>query len=174
MQYFVKAVATDEELQETLAYGQANIAGPGLLPNTSDWFGRFRNAANGSNDFLIDRDRQRNGGGIPGFTGVEGILNQDSVATWSMEPIYDRTQEHLGSTDAMIIRVRRRLIDAARALAEQGTIPPGVDQPRAYELRAGSIVLPEGADWLEATAERQRAFVEHAGLDPDLVGTSYR
>ena len=32
--------------------------------------------------------------------------------TGSMGPIYDRSQEHLGTTDAMVIRVRRRLIAA--------------------------------------------------------------
>jgi hypothetical protein len=30
-------------------------------------------------------------------------------------PIYDRRQEHLGTSDAMVIRVRRRLIAAIKA-----------------------------------------------------------
>jgi hypothetical protein len=46
-----------------------------------------------------------------------------------MGPITDRTQEHLGSTDAMLIQVRRRLINAAKALRDSGVTPPGVDDP---------------------------------------------
>ena len=53
--------------------------------------------------------------------------------TWSMGTIFDRSQEHLGSTDTLIIRVRRRLLAAARALEERGTTPPGVDHPRSTE-----------------------------------------
>jgi phthalate 4,5-dioxygenase len=34
-------------------------SGESLLPNTSDWYGRFRLGANSTNDYLIDRDRQR-------------------------------------------------------------------------------------------------------------------
>ena len=37
-----------------------------------------------------------------------------------MGAIYDRTQEHLGSSDQMVIRTRKRLIDAARALRDHG------------------------------------------------------
>ena len=34
--------------------------------------------------------------------------------TEAMGPIYRRWKEHLGSTDAMVIFVRRRLLDAAQ------------------------------------------------------------
>jgi hypothetical protein len=44
------------------------------------------------------------------FTGIPGIHTQDQAITESMGTIYDRTQEHLGSSDAMVIRVRRRLM----------------------------------------------------------------
>ena len=44
----------------------------------------------------------------------------------------DRRIEHLGTADAMIIRVRRRLLEAARALRDHGTVPPGVDDPNVY------------------------------------------
>ena len=48
-----------------------------------------------------------------------------------MGPIMDRTKEHLGTADATIIRVRRRMLEAARALRERGVTPPGVESPRA-------------------------------------------
>jgi len=87
-----------------------------------------------------------------------------------MGPIYDRTQEQLGSSDAMVIRVRRRLIAAARALADQGTVPPGVDNPGVYRQRSGGVILDEDADWVEATKDLRQAYVSHPELDPAVVG----
>ncbi|HET8618364.1 MAG TPA: hypothetical protein VFM27_05375, partial [Acidimicrobiales bacterium] len=67
-------------------------------------------------------------------------------------------------------RVRRRLIAAVKAHQASGTVPPGVDDPEAYRVRSGGIFLPKGADWVEATRELRRAFVEHPELDPTLNG----
>jgi hypothetical protein len=75
--------------------------------------------------------------------------------------IYQRTQEHLGTTDSMIIRVRRALIRAAEALREQGVVPPGVDSPEAYAQRSGGVILPRNVDWFEATRDLRKAFVQH-------------
>jgi nitrite reductase/ring-hydroxylating ferredoxin subunit len=127
----------------------------GFRPETSDWNGRFRRKANIENDFLIDREQQRTMGT---FSGVPSDA-QDPMAQESMGPIYERTQEHLGMTDSMIIRTRRRLITAARALREEGTIPPGVDNPELYRLRSGGALLPKGVDGLAATHELQRGRV---------------
>jgi hypothetical protein len=87
-----------------------------------------------------------------------------------MGPIFDRTTEHLGSSDAMVIRTRRRLLDAARALAHSGTVPPGVDQPDVYRQRSGGIILPEDTNWVEATHELRKAYVPHPELNPALAG----
>jgi phthalate 4,5-dioxygenase len=46
-----------------------------------------------------------------------------------MGPITDHNFEHLAPSDQMITRTRRRLLMAARALRENGTLPPGVDSP---------------------------------------------
>ena len=69
------------------------------------------------------------------------------------EPIYDRTQEHLGTTDAMVIFMRRRLLDAARALREQGVVPANVDDASLYRVRPASVVLPDGASWISGDGE---------------------
>ncbi len=74
-----------------------------------------------------------------------------------MGPIYDRTQEHLGTSDAMVIRTRRRVLNAARALRDDGTVPPGVDDPSLYRHRSGGVILPRDADWLEATKDLRQA-----------------
>jgi hypothetical protein len=121
------------------------------------------------NDFLIDRDLQRSNQGPNGFTGIAGVSRQDQAVTNSMGAIYDRSKEHLGSSDAMIIRVRRRLLNVVRGFAETGTTPPGVDDPEAYRVRSGSCVLPKNVDWLEATGNLRQAFVDHADLDRSLL-----
>jgi phthalate 4,5-dioxygenase len=95
---------------------------------------------------------------------------QDAAMTTSMGLVMDRTTEHLGSTDAMVIQVRRRLINAVKAHVERGVTPPGVDDPRVYHVRSGGVFLPEGADWVEATRELRKAYVEHPELDPMLNG----
>src|SRR2546422_691686 len=92
-------------------------------------------------------------------TGIAGIHQQDQAITESMGPIYDRTQEHLGTSDAMVIRTRRRAINAAKALRDTGDVPPGVDDPKLYRCRSGGVILPRAADWLDATKELRQVFV---------------
>ena len=58
----------------------------------------------------------------------------------------------------LIIRARRRLMGAARALAEHGFTPPGVDAPEGYRQRSGGVVLPNDADWWQMTAELRGRF----------------
>ena len=72
-----------------------------------------------------------------------------------MGVVYQRDKEHLGVTDSGIIRMRRLLIQAAKALRENGTIPPAVDSPDLYKVRSGGIVLPNGASGIEATQDLQ-------------------
>jgi phthalate 4,5-dioxygenase len=151
--------------------GGANpvVRGP-QLPNSTDWYGRFRPEQSLDNDFRIDREAQRRNTGSEGYTGISGIAMQDAAMTGSMGPIYDRTREHLGTTDAMIIRVRRRLIAAVQAHMTRGVTPPGVDDPQAYRVRSGGVFLAPEADWVDSTHELRQAFVEHPELDPALNG----
>ena len=127
---------------------------PEFLPDTTDWLGRFRLAQRRDNDYLIDRAAQRAGS----YTGIAGIHQQDQAITESMGAIIERPEEHLGSADAMIIRTRRRVLAAGRALRDREEVPPGVDAPAVYRQRSGGVVLPRAADWLAATEELRRAF----------------
>jgi hypothetical protein len=69
------------------------------------------------------------------------------MATESMGSIYDRTQEHLGTTDKAIIRMRQILIQAAKDL-EQGIEPPALDASLPYDrIRSGEKILAPGEDW---------------------------
>jgi hypothetical protein len=65
-----------------------------------------------------------------------------------------------------IIRVRRRVLMAARALAEQGETPPGVDTPEVFGARAGGVFLPNDAEWLEATEELAPSVCPARGAQP--------
>jgi hypothetical protein len=130
----------------------------GNLPNTTDWYGRWRVGSNLRNDFEIDRAMQRRNAGNNGYTGIVGNM-QDQAIIESMGGIYDRSHEHLGTSDAMIIRTRRRLLEAARAF-ERGVMPPGVDNPEIYRVRSAVTLLPKGVDWLEATSEIRTAFTK--------------
>jgi phthalate 4,5-dioxygenase len=141
-----------------------------MQPRTTDWYGRWRPVVQPDNDFLIDRDVQRKNAGASGYTGITGIAMQDAAVTSSMGAIYDRRQEHLGTSDAMVIRVRRRVIAAIKAHMQHGTVPPGVDHPEAYRVRSGGVLLPEGADWVDSTRELRKAFVDHPQLDAALNG----
>jgi hypothetical protein len=61
----------------------------------------------------------------------------------------------------MVIRTRRRVVNAAKAFAT-GVLPPGVDDPSIYHQRSGGVILPRSTDWLEATTNLRKAFVSHA------------
>ena len=76
-----------------------------------------------------------------------------------MGAIYDRTHEHLGTSDSMVIRTRRRLINAVKALRDHSAVPPGVDDAALYRMRSGGVILPRSADWLEATKQLRRPTV---------------
>jgi phenylpropionate dioxygenase-like ring-hydroxylating dioxygenase large terminal subunit len=134
------------------------------LPNTTDWYGRFRLPQDASNDYQIDRDKQRT---LQSYTGLSSVHLEDLAVTESMGTLLDRSAEHLGTSDVMVIRTRRRLIAAAQALREQGEVPPGAENPTVYRTRSGSIFLPRGADWVTATEDLRKAFVEHPALESE-------
>jgi hypothetical protein len=107
--------------------------------------------ANAENDYLIDRDAQRND---LIYTGISHIHMQDQAITESMGDIVDHSFEHLAPSDQMITRTRRRLLMAARALRENGAVPPGVDDPGIYmQARSGEAVLAAD-DWQSAYRDR--------------------
>ncbi len=138
---------------------RSDVLGREYLPNGTGWFDRFNITQTYENDFLIDRESQRT---WQSYTGITGIRQQDMAMTESMGTIMDRTNEHLGTTDQLIIRTRRKLLAAAHALAADGTPPPGVNQPEAYHNRSGGIVLPRSADWWEATRAVREQFLPQA------------
>jgi phenylpropionate dioxygenase-like ring-hydroxylating dioxygenase large terminal subunit len=133
--------------------------GQRYLPNDTSWFGRWRLAANASNDYLIDRELQK----TASYSGIDGIHAQDQAMTESMGGVVDHGKEHLAVSDLMIGRTRRRIIQAARAAAE-GIAPPGVDNPETYQgARGGDFTAPATIGWLEAYSNQLRAAANPTG-----------
>lgn len=144
--WWKKAVAANAQPQP--AYKDGTLVGgtgrtDNLLPNTTDWLGRFRLAANPANDWLIDREAQRDGSN---FTGIEGIHLQDQAITESMGGIVDHDHEHLAPSDLMITRTRRRMLIAMRALRDKGELPPGAEDPSVYRGARSGYMLTDGLD----------------------------
>ncbi len=130
------------------------------LPNTTDWFGRWRLKENMQNDYMIDRDAQRSSI----YSGITGIHLQDQAITESMGPITDYSFEHLAASDRMVVATRRRLVEAIRAMEESGMVPPGVDNPQiCLGARGGDFIAPDGMNWKDAYAQNLGAATNPTG-----------
>jgi phthalate 4,5-dioxygenase len=99
--------------------------------------GTFRPKANKDNDYLIDRQSQKE---KRTFSGVSGFAVQDSSLQESMGPIQELHGEKLLPTDRAIVMARRMLYDAATNL-EADTEPPAVDGDQQC-VRAAGVLLP--------------------------------
>jgi len=127
------------------------------LPNTTDWYGRWRLTQNPSNDWMIDRAAQKSG---EIFTGIASIHGQDQAVTESMGGITNHGFENLAPSDVMIARTRRRLLRTARAVKKDGMVPPGVDDPDIYfGVRSGDFLADDKIDWRDAYEAQLRAAV---------------
>lgn len=140
--------------QETTAMDSGLGIHAALIPGT------FRTVANKENDYLVDRVAQRE---KRTFSGIHGFGQQDSAIQETMGAIQDRSVEKLGTSDIGIITARRRLFEAATALRENGTPPPGRDRA-ALQVRAAALLLPKDLPFSEGlgdalVADPQRAVV---------------
>jgi phenylpropionate dioxygenase-like ring-hydroxylating dioxygenase large terminal subunit len=104
--------------------------------------GTFRPVANRTNDYLIDRAKQKSG---RHYSGVKGLAMQDASIQESQGIIADRTVEHLVTTDRAIVAARQRLLKAAEEL-QKGGKAPGLS-PEAQLVRSASFVIPVDAEF---------------------------
>jgi phenylpropionate dioxygenase-like ring-hydroxylating dioxygenase large terminal subunit len=118
---------------------------PDLLPNTSDWYGRWRTPGNRANDHQMDRGAQRRN---ESYTGIFSVHMQDQAITESMGPMVDHSFETLAPSDLMIARTRQRILRAVREFTGEGIVPPGVDDPGLFMgARSGQFLAPRGVEW---------------------------
>ncbi|MCA1646850.1 MAG: Rieske 2Fe-2S domain-containing protein [Chloroflexi bacterium] len=110
----------------------------------------FRPLRNKGNDYLVDRALQRSG---RSYTGIRGIREEDLAVQEGMGEIFDRSGEHLGSSDLAVIAMRRRLLEAVNALAERTEVPYEANNADRYRVRSAALVLPRDVAWNEGAAE---------------------
>lgn len=105
----------------------------------------YRKRMSAENTWLQDRPRMESG---ETWSGIKGVNLEDIAVEESMGAIYDRSKEHLGTSDVAVIRMRRVMLDAARALAERGEAPLGTRETLPYELlRAEEGMVPLNDSW---------------------------
>jgi phenylpropionate dioxygenase-like ring-hydroxylating dioxygenase large terminal subunit len=119
IQYLHDRAFTSDERGRLMTGTGAHIPPDGYLPATPEPGGAWMPKANRTNNYLQDRAQQR----TVSFSGIRGIWAQDRACTEGMGAIMDRTQEHLVSSDATIVQMRRMLLAALKA----GGTPPGVN-----------------------------------------------
>jgi phenylpropionate dioxygenase-like ring-hydroxylating dioxygenase large terminal subunit len=133
-------IATPRSRYAEARRGPSGRASAAALATTGPILPRDYNAAN---DYQIDRKRQR----TELFSGVDHFVSQDFMVTESMGPIYDRTAEHLGTTDKAVIRMRRLLLDSARK-QQEGMDPAALDASLPWQsIRSAERILERGEDW---------------------------
>jgi len=119
-------------------------------PEVPEPYGHVRPNAQKANDYLINWETQKNK-----RIGVAGVNLQDKCVQENEGPgpILDRTKENLCVGDMTIIRARRILRNAALALRDKGEVPPGVQDPGIYRVRAASVAVPKSENWVEFTKD---------------------
>ena len=113
---------------------------PAMIPGT------WQTRDNVHNDYNVNRVAQRNFS----YTGIKTFPLQDiAMMENQWGPIADRTQEHLTSMDYMIIKVRRRLLAAAKAMAK-GIEPEAPWHPEEYRWHREIVTVLDGGTIEEA------------------------
>jgi len=107
-----------------------------FLPNTTDWLGRWRLAANASNDWHIDRAAQHDN---VIYSGIDTIHLQDQAVTESMGVILDHAFEHLASSDQCRAAASRQLL--ARACLLVASARAFAKRVRVFDTRVGGAPL---------------------------------
>ena len=100
--------------------------------------GTYNPVRNKTNEYLIDRELQR----TATYTGIFGVNDQDRAIQEGMGAIFDRSQEHLATSDIAIIAARQRLLKTVRDL-QNGIEPYAAQHPEIYAVRALDAVCAE-------------------------------
>ena len=107
----------------------------------------FRPFRNRDNSWLIDREMQRR----QNFSGITKVNAQDRAVQELQGRIVDRTKEHLGPADKVMISARQLLLRAAKTVAA-GEIPMGADASY-YCARGATKIIPADGSWQELMRE---------------------
>jgi nitrite reductase/ring-hydroxylating ferredoxin subunit len=137
---------TPENLLNSQLPAEPGVLG-GIGPMKDHQVGRFFAnwwpEVNAETDFNMNLDAKK----TKSFTGIPGVRLQDSAVIYSMGRIMPRYREHLGTADATIIRARRVILGAVKALQVKGTPPPGSLDAEMYRVRQCETILQPTQDW---------------------------
>ena len=112
------------------------------------------------NDYKVDRELQK----TRLWAGITNFVSQDLMVTESAGAIWDRSREHLGTTDRSLIKMRQILLSAAKNLAK-GIEPPAIDPGLNYKaIRSAEKVLAPGEDWRLLGTDADPIVIEKLGL----------
>jgi phenylpropionate dioxygenase-like ring-hydroxylating dioxygenase large terminal subunit len=91
-----------------------------------------RHVRRAANRYLQDRDEMKRDDTFAGMGRY--APGQDAFAIETAGSIQDRTEEHLGSTDIVIIEVRKALLNAIKQMDETGEAPGLLRDPRENQF----------------------------------------
>ncbi|WP_068297813.1 Rieske 2Fe-2S domain-containing protein [Pararhodobacter sp. CCB-MM2] len=109
-------------------------------------YGRYISKYRRETGYQFDPEAQR----TTWFSGLPGLWVQDAACQSGVLRVYDRTLEHLCTSDTGIAMTRRMLLETAHAFAESGQRPERFADPDLYMVRAVSMKLPKDQLWDEA------------------------
>jgi phthalate 4,5-dioxygenase len=130
-------------------------------PIPADWmnlYGRnsgdpdFFNSDMGNRGNMWHQDREAMKRGH--WSGIVGRGNayEDFVIQESMGPIVDRSKQHLGRCDLVILRAQGMLLRAIEAFKAEGRLSFAGEDVEFAKIRAISVAYPRGGDWKEIDA----------------------
>lgn len=122
---------------------------PDVPHNVPYW--RYLSKYNRANNFLFDYELQQ----TTYFSGLPGLWVQDSACQVGAS-LAPRDREHLTSSDAGIVVVRRLMRDLVAAYEEAGELPPAATDPDVLRARSVAAVLKSDESWAEALEEYMR------------------
>ncbi len=99
------------------------------------------------------------------FSGVVGASIQDRAVQESMGPVFDRTQEHLGTSDKAVIFYRRLILRKLNEM-DQDLALPGTAEGLDLNQRAASVYMRSDMPWQQAVRwiEAQEAGLKEPAL----------
>jgi hypothetical protein len=119
----------------------------------------YKTVHNLENMHLQDRDRMKRGN----FSGVLGASIQDRAVQESMGSLFDRTQEHLGTSDKAVIFYRKLLLKKLQEM-DEGKSLPGHDPALDYNQRACSFNIPADIPWQDVVKWQLEYEQQHPPL----------
>jgi hypothetical protein len=105
---------------------------------------------NRDNTWHQDREAMKQGH----WSGIVGRGNayEDFVIQESMGPVVDRSKQHLGRCDLVILRAQGMLLRAIEAFEAEGKLSFAGEDVDFARIRAISVAYPRGGDWKEIDA----------------------